>query len=145
MTSTYSITLRIYQTNPNAYFHIVEKTAWGFADGGIWTESTNGELVLTMGGGGTCGTLRFQSDTGEKIVIAVGVHNYERWCDIVQDVKSDQTGSTIQAEYYGGGGRATQREKQLASYSVTSASGRKVSIKYTVDSGKDLRANITIE
>jgi Fungal fruit body lectin len=145
MTSTYTITLRIYQTNPNAYFHIVEKTAWGFADGGIWTESTNGEQVLTMGGSGTCGTLRFQSDTGEKIVVAVGVHNYERWCDIVPDVQSHQTGSTIQAQYYGAGGRDAQREKQLSSYSVIGASGRKVSIEYTVDSGKALRANVTIE
>jgi Fungal fruit body lectin len=144
MASTYSITLRVYQSNPNAFFQIVEQTVWGFANGGTWTESTNGEQVLSMGGSGTCGTLRFQADTGEKIVVAVGVHNYERWCDIVQDVKSDETGSTIQAQYYGGG-RDAQREKQLSSYSVTSASGRKVSIQYTVSSGKELKANVIIQ
>jgi Tfp pilus assembly protein PilX len=142
---SYSIALRVYQTNPNAYFNAVEKTVWGYANGGTWTEATGGEFVLTMGGSGTCGTLRFQADTGEKIVVAVGVHNYERWCDIVQDVKSDQTGATIQAQYYNGGGRDSQREKQLSSYSVTSASGRKVSIEFTVSSGQALKANITIQ
>jgi len=141
---SYTITLRVYQTNTNAFFHVVEKTVWGYANGGTWDEF-HGEHVLKMGGSGTCGTLRFQTDLGEKFVVAVAVHNYERWCDIVQDVHNDQTGATIQAEYYNGGDRTRQREKQLPNYSSVGSAGRNVSINFTGKEGNDLKADIFIK
>jgi Fungal fruit body lectin len=70
---TYTVAVRVYQTNPNAFFNVVEKTAWHYANGGTWSES-NGAFALTMGGSGTSGTLRFVADTGE-IFVVLGVHN----------------------------------------------------------------------
>ena len=45
---SYSITLRVYQTNPGrGFFHIVEKTVWHYANGGTWSEA-DGALTPTQ-------------------------------------------------------------------------------------------------
>jgi hypothetical protein len=142
---SYKISLRIYQTNPNAYFNIVEKTVWNYANGGTWSES-NGEQVLTMGGSGTSGILRFVADTGEKFIVAVGVHNYKRWCDIVTNLGNDHTGVIINPQYYNSQDpdREAAREKQLSAYNVKNTKGRNFAVTFTVTDGNDLKANIII-
>ncbi|KAF9237748.1 lectin [Melanogaster broomeanus] len=141
---SYSIALRIFQANPSrGYFSIVEQTCWNYASGGTWSEA-NGICTLTMGGSGTSGTIRLMSDQGERILVAVGVHNYERWCDVVTGLASDATGLVVNGEYYNNGGRDYMREKQLSSYSVTSAAGTKVQVKYTVAEGNNLQADVVI-
>ncbi|KIJ57103.1 hypothetical protein M422DRAFT_149659 [Sphaerobolus stellatus SS14] len=140
---SYTITIHVYQTNPNAFFRNVEKTVWKYANGGTWDES-KGEYVLTMGGSGTSGSVRFVSDTGENFVATFGVHNYKRWCDIVTNLSNEQTALVINQEYYGVPERDAQREKQLASYNVANAKGRKFSINYTVTDGNNLKANLII-
>ncbi|KAF8452858.1 lectin [Boletus edulis BED1] len=140
---SYSITLRVYQRNPGrGFFSIVEKTVFHFANGGTWSEA-NGAETLTMGGSGTSGVLRFKSDK-ELITVAVGVHNYKRWCDVVTGLKPDETALVINPQYYNNGPRAYVREKQLAEYSVTSVAGTKVEVKYTVAEGNNLQADIII-
>ncbi|KAG9310141.1 lectin [Chiua virens] len=139
---SYNITCQVYQTNPGrGYFCMVEKTCWNYADGCTWSSPGEGIHMLTMGGSGTSGVLRFMSNEGERITIAVGVHNHLRWCDVATGLASDATGVVINAEYYGGG-RDYMREKQLAHHSVTSAAGTKVQVIYTVTEGKNLRCNI---
>jgi hypothetical protein len=140
---SYKITLRVYQTNTNAYFHVVEQTVWNYANGGTWSQ-TDEERTLTMGGSGTSGTIRFVADNGENFIVALGVHNYKRWCDIVTNLTGEQTGTVINPQYYNSGPRAYQREKQLATYSVSNSKGRKFTINYTVTDGNDLKANIII-
>ncbi|KAF8547946.1 lectin [Imleria badia] len=135
---SYSITLHIFQHPDRGYFSIVEKTCFTKC---TWSQ-TNDVLTLTMDGSGTSGVLRFMSDKGELITVAVGVHNYKRWCDIVTGLKTNETALVINKQYYGNGGRDWIREKQLAEYNVTSASGTKVEIKYTVPDGNKLDANI---
>lgn len=98
-----------------------------------------------MGGSGTSGTIRFLAqDTGEMFIVALGVHNYKRWCDVVTNLKQEQTGVLINPEYYNKGGRDFMREKQLASYSVKNAKGRKIEVKFTKEDGQDLKCNIII-
>ncbi|KAI5781047.1 fungal fruit body lectin [Peziza echinospora] len=142
---SYSITVRLYQTNTNAYFSLVEKTVWHYANGGTWATS-NDEYTLTMGGSGTSGVLRLQSDTGERVTFALGVHNYKRWCDIVTGLSTSQTGVIINGEYYDAAhkDRCQARERQLDTYSVTSTAGRKFTVTYTVKEGNALKANIII-
>ena len=73
---SYNISLRVYQRNPaRGFFHIVENTVWHYANGGTWSEA-DGAHTLTQGGSGTSGVLRFLSDKGERITVAIGVHNY---------------------------------------------------------------------
>ncbi|KAF8422321.1 lectin [Boletus edulis BED1] len=138
---SYSITLRVYQRNPGrGFFSVVEKTVFHFANGGTWSEA-NGTQILTMGGSGTSGVLRFKSDK-ELITVAVGVHNYKRWCDVVTGLKPEETALVINPQYYNNGPRAYTREKQLAEYSVTSVAGTKVEVKYTVTEGNHLQADV---
>lgn len=142
---SYTITAQVYQTNPNAFFRIVEKTVWNYANGGTWGEM-NGTQVLTMGGSGTSGSLRFVSDTGENFIITLGVHNYKRWGDIVTNLANDQTGVIINPEYYDDKhrDREAQREKQLSMYSIDNLKDRKFEFKYTVADGNNLKVNIII-
>ncbi|KAF8126745.1 lectin [Boletus edulis] len=141
---SYSITLRVFQGNPaRGFFSIVEKTVFHFANGGTWSEA-NGTQILTMGGSGTSGVLRFKSDKGELFTVAVGVHNYKRWCDIVGGIKPEDTALVINPQYYNNGPRAYVRERQLAEYSGTSPAGTKVEVIYTVPDGNNLQANIII-
>ncbi|KAF7971593.1 hypothetical protein HWV62_20766 [Athelia sp. TMB] len=141
---SYRIKLDIFQTNPNTHFRVVEQTVFHYAHGGTWGE-IDGEKLLTMGASGTSGTIRFLADdTGEAFIVALGIHNYKRWCDVVTNLKNDETGVLINPQYYNNGGRDYQREKQLASYSVKNAKGRNVEIKFTKDEGQDLRAQIVI-
>ena len=142
---SYTITVQIYQTNPNAFFRVVEKTVWNYANGGTWAE-VNGACVLTMGGSGTCGSLRFVSDSGENFIATLGVHNYKRWGDIVTNLSPDQTGVIITPQYYSDQhrDREEQREKQLSSYNVKNAKGRNFAINYTVADGNNLKCNIII-
>ena len=142
---SYTITAEVYQTNHNAFFHVVEETVWNYANGGTWGH-VNGAYVLTMGGSGTCGSLRFASDTGENFIVTLGVHNYKRWGDIVTNLKNNETGVIITPQYYSDShkDRERQREAQLTSYSVPNIHGRKFSLDYTVVDGHNLKVKITI-
>ncbi|XP_006455555.1 XCL-like lectin [Agaricus bisporus var. bisporus H97] len=140
---SYTITIRVYQTDPNAFFRRVEQTCWKYANGCTWDEA-KGEYVLTMGGSGTSGSLRFVSDTGERFVATFGVHNWKRWCDIVTNLTDEQTALVINQEYYGVPYRDAARERQLTSYSVSDREGRKYTINYTVTDGNNLKANLII-
>ncbi|KZP10994.1 lectin 2a [Athelia psychrophila] len=136
---SYKINLCVFQTNPNAFFHIVEQTC---LTKGHWSE-VDGELILHMENSGTSGTLRLKSDTDEEFVLVLGIHNYKRWCDIVPDIKGD-TGASLNPEYYESGRRAEQREKQLASFSCKNQKGRKLEIKFIEEKDKNLKANLII-
>ncbi|KAN0135863.1 Fungal fruit body lectin [Lactarius tabidus] len=144
---SYSIQVYIYQTNPTSgsYFRVVEDTVWQYANGGTW-DKVNGHLVLKMGGSGTSGSLRLQSESGESFVVTLGVHNYKRWGDIVTNLKNDQTACIINPEYYSNNfpNRQKQREKQLSTYEIANSKGRKCSFKYTVTEGNDLKVQVMI-
>ena len=142
---SYTIKVRVYQTDVKTWFYDVERTNWHYANGGTWTEA-NDELTLSMGGSGTSGTLRFQNEAGERFTVALGVHNYVRWCDIVTNLAKDQTGLVINPQYYDNKypNRQRAREAQLAEYSVSNAQGRKITVKYTTVDTQNLKAVIII-
>ncbi|KAF9545683.1 fruit body lectin [Agrocybe pediades] len=141
---SYSIALRTYQTNTNAFFGPVEQTVWNFANGGTWSD-TDGTKTLTMGGSGTSGGIRFQSPgTNEQFIVYTGVHNYARWCDIVTD-PNGSTATTLHPAYYQSGTPQTAaRERQSASCSATNSRGRNINVTYNVATGNNLSANIVI-
>ncbi|KAF9778043.1 fungal fruit body lectin [Thelephora terrestris] len=140
---SYTITARVYQSNRNVFFYVVEKTVWNSANGGTWGEN-NGTHVLTMGGSGTCGSLRFASNTGEQFIITLGVHASKRWGDIVVNLTSEQTGVIITPQYYSNKDRSQQREKQLTTFDITNTQKRKIGFSYTVTEGNNLAVDITI-
>jgi len=132
----YRINLRVYQANTETFFQIVEKTVWNYANGGTWAEA-NGEQVLTMGGSGTSGTLRFVSTTGSSFLLALGVHNYKRWVDIQPDPTKDQTATVMHPSYYNAGtAQAEAREAQRSTWTVQTAQGQQVTVTCTQEEGQ---------
>ena len=143
---SYKITCRVYQTNPNAFFTCVEKVVWNYANGGSWT-MVDDLHVLKMGGSGTSGTMRFcDLKTGEAFTVTIGVHNYKRWCDIVTNLKPDETACIIQPQYYSGShkDREAVRESQNMQHSVKNAKGRQIQVNYTQGEGNDMQCNLII-
>uniref|UniRef100_A0A8H7KE33 Lectin n=1 Tax=Bionectria ochroleuca TaxID=29856 RepID=A0A8H7KE33_BIOOC len=143
---SYSIKTRVYQTNTNAYFHVVEKGVWHFANGGTWSDQ-NGILTLTMGGSGTSGMLRFMTEQGtEAFFIALGVHNYRPWVDIVTGLANNVTCVRALPEYYDSkhSVRCASREAQRTSQSILNIDHRTISVEYKVAEGHNLELNIVI-
>ncbi|KAH9984850.1 lectin [Russula vinacea] len=123
-TMSYTITAKVSQTKQNAFFRVVERTAWNYANGGTWGEA----------------------DGTQNFIITFGVHNYKRWGDIVTNLANEETGVIITPQYYGTDhpDRVSQREKQLTSYSVKNNKGRSFSFNYTVTDGHHLKVDIVI-
>ncbi|CAG7851016.1 SubName: Full=Related to Agaricus bisporus lectin-Agaricus bisporus {ECO:0000313/EMBL:CCA74595.1} [Serendipita indica DSM 11827] len=57
---------------------------------------------------GSCGSLRFESDTGEHVIALFGVHEYKRWCDIVTLLPATDTTCKLLPQWYVDG---TNRQK----------------------------------
>lgn len=143
---SYSIKVKVYQTNTNAFFQLIEKGVWHYADGGVWTEQSDIHK-LTMGGSGTSGILRFKTEQGkEAFFVALGVHNCKPWVDIITGLANDITGVRALPEYYNGTNpdREHSREAQRTNQEVLNADRRKIGARYAVSDGKDLELHIII-
>ena len=138
---SYSIKVYIYQTNydGNTFFRVVEKAVWNYAGGGTWDE-VDGYHLLRMGGSGTCGSLRLQSNTNESYIVTLGVHNYKPWGDILTDLTSTQTACVTIPGYYG----QYQRAWHLDACEVANSKGRVCSYLFTVNEGNELVVRIVI-
>ncbi|KAM3499654.1 hypothetical protein MY11210_009598 [Beauveria gryllotalpidicola] len=144
---SYNVQVRIYQVDTKCYFYVVEEGVWKYANGGTW-EACNGSRKLTMGGSGTSGMLRFKSDgSSEAFVVALGVHNYKPWVDIVTNLANDVTAVSCLPEYYNDQdpARVKAREAQRDKYSVKNNQGRTISAGYYPSpEGHNLTLNIVI-
>ena len=143
---SYTIKVRVYQTNTNAFFRIVEKGVWHYANGGTWKD-VDGYHILTMGGSGTSGILRFMTEQGkEAFFIALGVHNYKPWVDTITGLGDDITGVRALPEYYNNTNpeRVKSREAQRTSQSILNINSRTISTKYRVAEGNNLELDIII-
>ncbi|KAI1176243.1 fruit body lectin [Nemania sp. FL0916] len=125
---SYTIRVRIRHTSTDACFRIAEMAVWHFANGGAWTE-TDGILTLTMGGSGTSGMLRLQTQEGEEAwTLTAGIHNYKPWVHIITDVARNETSPVLLPQYYGGKFSYTQipraptasaRNRELRTFTAT--------------------------
>ncbi|KAM0344150.1 hypothetical protein ACHAPU_007872 [Fusarium lateritium] len=142
---SYTIKVRVYQTSTNAFFHVVEKGCWHYANGAQWTEE-NGLLTLSMGGSGTSGILRFKTEEGkEAFFVALGVHNYKPWVDTVTGLDDNVTGVKALPEYYGNASdRTRSRESQRTEQTILNADRRNISTKFKVKEGNNLELDIVI-
>ncbi|KAM3548919.1 hypothetical protein MY1884_008972 [Beauveria asiatica] len=143
---SYTIKVRVFQSDTKTFFYQVEQGVWKYANGGTWGFNRGG-MTLTMGGSGTSGMLRFKTENGnEAFVVACGVHNYKRWVDIVTNLKDDMTCVSILPEYYNNQdqARVKAREAQRENYSVKNSAGRTISASYSSTEGHDLVLDIVI-
>lgn len=105
---------------------------------GTWDEA-DGYHLLRLGGTGTCGSLRLQSNTNESFIVTLGIHNYRPWGDILTDLMSTQTACVITPGYYG-----QSRPWHLTMYEVANLNGRWFSYQFIVKEGNDLVVRIVI-
>lgn len=143
---SYTIKVRVYQSDTNTWFKIVEKAVWHYANGGAFSEQ-DGVNTLTIGGSGTSGLLRFKTEQNKQaFFVAFGVHNYKPWLDIITGLADDVTGVKALPEYYNDSNpeRVKSREAQRTSQSILNIDRRTIAAEYKVTEGKNLELAIII-
>ncbi|KAG2411507.1 hypothetical protein HFD88_009063 [Aspergillus terreus] len=116
---------------------IVEKACWHYANGGTWTED-NGQHILSMGGSGTSGMLRFKSSSGDIFSVVLGIHNYKPWCDVQVKLRDEDTTATMLPEYYSGGKFSNRASPELKNVDVNENRG--LNLVFETTEGHELSA-----
>jgi hypothetical protein len=98
-----------------------------------------------MNRSGSSGLLRFESRArDEYFIVALGVHNYKQWTDLVTDLVYDgpgQTAAQIHVDYYTSGKpRDDVKWQLLTEKSAKNAKGRNVTVRYKGSQGISTRA-----
>jgi hypothetical protein len=86
---------------------LIEQSCW-WGNGTAWITNTTTTAkgatlttyTLSMDASGTSGMLRFRTESGAIFAVAIGVHNYERWCDVQVDLAGDNPLTKLHARYY---------------------------------------------
>ncbi|KAF2969179.1 hypothetical protein GQX73_g4375 [Xylaria multiplex] len=100
---SHNLNVRVYQTNTNAHFKIVEKAVFYKNNGGFWSES-DGVLTLTVNPDNTSGMLRFQTQNGkEPFTVLVGMFQQKVWLHILPNIASGDTCVKLLPQYYDNG------------------------------------------
>ncbi|KAH8725726.1 fungal fruit body lectin [Phaeosphaeriaceae sp. PMI808] len=136
---SYTITLKFINDTEDT-LTIIEKTC---QDGAVWTERGH-QQTLSMPNSGTSGLLRFQSSIGEKFIVATGVHNYARWCDILVDLDGSKTAMRVHPTYYTDGDPNYKALwNQATTVTKTTAKGKTVGIYFYKPDSNNLLAVCT--
>lgn len=140
---SYTFTVRVHQPSDD-WFKVVESTVWYYAGGGTWSQ-IDGQQVLEIGGSGTSGTLRFANSKEDYFIIAIGVHNYKPWTDIVTDLESKNTGVEMHPTYYSEGKGSRSDRLWAQALETIKVSSKGIKCRLTVSgSDHDLIANLHI-
>ncbi|KAF3915185.1 hypothetical protein ABW20_dc0106153 [Dactylellina cionopaga] len=122
---------------------LAEKTCWKFGTGYNYWTGGDETPVLNIGFSGTSGMIRYRLSDGDTFSIAIGVHNYVRWCDI--DVGDrGETLMQLHPLYYEEGARYDKLWDQAASASKTTAMGKPVSLTFDPAEGHELVCYIKV-
>ena len=107
-----------------------------------WT-TVDGGFLLSMTGSGTSGIIRFRTTNFETFVVLVGVHNYERWCDIKPDLDVNASAKDIIKLYYDGSRPEYQKLwQQSPTADVTTSNKSHIQLTYTIKEGHDLAVDL---
>ncbi|OBZ77218.1 Boletus edulis lectin [Grifola frondosa] len=141
-TQLHRLTL-VYSSVKLVHHNVVEKTVWHYASGGTWTGNLDiNEQVLTMGGSGTSGALRFK--VGEDyFCVPMGIDDYKSWCDLVINLEPKNTAVEIHPTYYDGTNDSI-RQKHVQSINKTAAHGHNIGVQFTTQDGNNFWFTITI-
>jgi len=140
---SYTVEISVfYRESAPEFFNIVEKGIWHYANGGTWTEAA-GKQILTMGGSGTSGGLRFKSASGgDAFFIVVGVHNYSLWLDVLPNIEDKDTTVALLPTYYQPGSRAgIPLVQNITRFNET---GRKIEFKKVIEEGRKITCSLII-
>ncbi|KAJ4288751.1 hypothetical protein N0V88_007285 [Collariella sp. IMI 366227] len=121
-----------------------EGTSWTTVPSNAPAPFGGSMYTLNLVSSGSCGMLRFKTLNGHVFAVAVGVHNYKRWCDLQVDLNDRQVCTVLQQGYYKEGdpksGVIWQQADQV---SATTKEGRKISVKFYQNEGNRLLGVLT--
>ena len=146
----YTLQIRIINDTADT-LTLVEQTCW-FGAGTAWAASssepptaTTQTQILSMGYSGSSGMLRFRSGSGALFAVAVGVHNYKRWCDVQVDLADTQPLTQLHGAYYTEGDpKNAALWAQAAEAAATEKNGgRQVKVSFYKAEGDKLCAVVT--
>jgi hypothetical protein len=120
---------------------LVEKTCW-FGAGTAWADTESGH-TLAMHGSGSSGMLRFRTNSGALFAVAVGVHNYKRWCDVQGDIADNQPLTRLHPGYYNDSDPKNKALWAQAAEASGSVGGRRVTVSFYQPEGNRLLATVT--
>lgn len=136
--------LTVHTTNnSDVGFSIVEKTLW---NKGTWS-SQDGVQLLNLSGSGASGMLRYRNNgTGESFIVALGIHQNSRWCDVIMGLDPSDTATPRHALYYEPRSAENQTKRQLRVAIITepTATGRQVEVQYGSVLDNPYNVNVTI-
>ena len=137
----YTLQLRIVNDTPDT-LTLIEQTCW-WGRGTAWTRSENGH-TLAMDNSGSSGMLRFRvAETGALFAVAVGVHNYKRWCDVQGDLAGEMPLTRVHPGYYEDSDPKNKALWAQASEASGSVGGRTVTVAFYQAEGQRLLATVT--
>ncbi|KAK1835658.1 fungal fruit body lectin-domain-containing protein [Podospora conica] len=138
--SSYTINLNVLNFSSEE-LTLVEKTCW-LGAGTEW-ERTDDGAILSMNASGTSGMLRFRTSGGDRFAVAVGVHNYKRWCDISADLDNATPLTKLHGRYYDDKDVKNKRLwAQDEKFQVTTKNGVNIKIVFFKEDGKALWARL---
>lgn len=140
MSSGYAINVRVINDTHDT-LTLIEKTTW-FGAGTEWHHPEEGR-VLTMDASGSSGMLRFRTSRGDRFAVAVGIHNYKRWCDVSADLDSATPLTKLHGRYYDDKDVKNKRLwAQDEEFKVVTKGGVAIKIVFYKVDGKTLWANL---
>ncbi|KAK5657987.1 hypothetical protein OQA88_2540 [Cercophora sp. LCS_1] len=137
----YNLKLHIRNDTKDS-LQLVEQTCW-IGAGTLW-HTVLGGYSLDMKNSGSSGMLRFLASNGEFFTIAVGVHNYKRWCDVMVNTGDSTPLIKLHPNYYDEKhAKYKCLWEQSAEDEMTTKAGEKVRVSFYVKEGNELRGEIT--
>jgi len=137
----YTITVRVYRTNRNAFFFLGESSVY---DSGKWKE-TNDTYVLKLNTTNSSGSLRFVSSGGEYCIATFGVDAQQSWCHVATDkVVTDNTGTKVLPQYYNNSALQKAHEQHKGSWTQSNVAGRSFTVSLLHSQANDYLGSITI-
>ncbi|KAH6838681.1 fungal fruit body lectin [Chaetomium sp. MPI-CAGE-AT-0009] len=99
--------LQLFVINHSAAPSLIEQSCWQ-NNNTTWTTDTTTTAkgatlttyTLSMDESGSSGMLRFRTQSGTIFAVAIGVHNFERWCDVQVNLTGDNPLTKLHARYY---------------------------------------------
>jgi len=142
----YSVNACVFQSDNKVYFSEIERAIYAVPSNACasW-DKDNDAYVLAMASEDVLGTLRFVADSAESFIVAFGRDSGKAWCDIITNLKKDQTAASTQPQFYDTNypERVSARTSHQTSATITDTVGRSFTVKYN-GAGDDLTAQITI-
>ncbi|KAG9010304.1 hypothetical protein FRB94_010654 [Tulasnella sp. JGI-2019a] len=140
---SYTIKVHLNQ-DANPPFALKEQVSWAgakWASGGM--HEGNQSFTLTMGDNSSGGLLCHRVSDGECCFIIIGMNKGKPWCNVVPDLYTTETATSVRDTFYGKGFRNID-SVLVEEHQKTTSMGTLVAVKFFKTGGYKLGANVNL-